>query len=47
MCVSLYARGVGENARAMGAAGRQAFLDGMAFENEADALTSFYEEVLG
>ena len=36
-----------DRARAMGAAGRRAFLDGMAFENEADALTSFYEEVLG
>ena len=35
-----------DEARAMGAAGRAAFLDGMAFENEADALTSFYDEVL-
>ena len=35
-----------DEARAMGAAGRAAFLDGRAFENEADALTSFYAEVL-
>ncbi len=35
-----------ERARAMGAAGRAAFLDGMAFENEAAALTSLYAEVL-
>ena len=35
-----------EEARATGAAGRAAFLDGMAFENEAAALTSFYAEVL-
>jgi glycosyltransferase involved in cell wall biosynthesis len=36
-----------ELARAMGAAGRRAFLDGLTFEREADALTSFYAEVLG
>ncbi len=34
-------------ARKMGAAGRRAFLDGMTFEREADALTAFYAEVLG
>ncbi|MSO44296.1 MAG: glycosyltransferase [Thermoleophilia bacterium] len=34
-------------ARAMGDAGRRAFLDGLTFEREADALTSFYAEVLG
>lgn len=34
-------------ARTMGAAGRRAFLDGMTFEREADALTAFYAEVLG
>lgn len=33
-------------ARQMGAAGRRAFLRGMTFEREADALTSFYAEVL-
>jgi len=36
-----------ELARAMGEAGRRAFLEGLTFEREADALTSFYEEVLG
>ncbi len=35
-----------ERARAMGAAGRAAFLDGMTFESEAATLTSFYDEVL-
>ena len=34
-------------AREMGQAGRRAFLDGLSFEHEADALTSFYAEVLG
>lgn len=34
-------------AREMGDAGRRAFLEGLAFEREADALTSFYAEVLG
>ena len=34
-------------AREMGAAGRRAFLDGLTFEREADALTSFYAGVLG
>lgn len=34
-------------AREMGAAGRRAFLEGLAFEREADALTAFYSEVLG
>jgi glycosyltransferase involved in cell wall biosynthesis len=36
-----------ELSRARGAAGRRAFLDGLTFEREADALTSFYAEVLG
>ena len=36
-----------ELAREMGDAGRRAFLEGLAFEREADALTSFYAEVLG
>lgn len=36
-----------ELAREMGAAGRRAFLEGLAFEREADALTAFYDEVLG
>jgi glycosyltransferase involved in cell wall biosynthesis len=35
-----------DRARAMGAAGRRAFLGGLTFEREADALTSFYAEVL-
>ena len=34
-------------AREMGAAGRRAFVDGLTFEREADALTSFYAGVLG
>lgn len=33
-------------ARDMGAAGRRAFEEGLAFEHEADALTAFYAEVL-
>lgn len=33
-------------AREMGAAGRRAFLEGLTFEREANALTSFYDEVL-
>jgi glycosyltransferase involved in cell wall biosynthesis len=31
----------------LGAAGRRAFLDGLSFEREARALTSFYAEVVG
>jgi len=34
-------------ARRMGEAGRRAFLEGLTFEREADALTGFYAEVLG
>ena len=34
-------------AREMGEAGRRAFLEGLTFEREARALTSFYSEVLG
>ncbi len=34
-------------AQDMGRAGRAAFLDGLTFEREADALTTFYAEVLG
>ena len=33
-------------AREMGQAGRRAFLDGLTFEREADALTTFYSEIL-
>jgi glycosyltransferase involved in cell wall biosynthesis len=33
-------------AREMGEAGRRAFLDGLTFEREADALTTFYSEIL-
>ena len=36
-----------DRARAMGEAGRRAFLEGLTFEREARALTSFYSEVLG
>jgi len=35
-----------ERARQMGEAGRRAFLDGLTFEREARALTSFYSAVL-
>jgi glycosyltransferase involved in cell wall biosynthesis len=35
-----------EEAAAMGAAGRAAFLDGLGFEPQARALTSLYAEVL-
>ena len=40
-------RALAELAREMGRAGRRAFLDGLTFEREADALTAFYAEVLG
>ena len=36
-----------DEAAARGAAGRRAFRDGLAFERQADRLTSFYAEVLG
>ncbi|MGB0614128.1 MAG: glycosyltransferase family 4 protein, partial [Miltoncostaeaceae bacterium] len=36
-----------DRARRMGEAGRRAFLEGLTFEREADALTGFYAEVLG
>ena len=38
--------GPGDEAAAMGAAGRAAFLDGLGFEPQARALTSLYAEVL-
>jgi len=36
-----------DEAAALGAAGRRAFRDGLAYERQADRLTSFYREVLG